>query len=145
MGELLGIVTRERSRAPMKQHSVIEISVDRGLCDDSRGASRGRNVTVLGREGWQAACAELGRELPWTTRRANLLVEGVDLIESGGARIRIGEVVLLVTEECEPCQRMDEQSDGLRAALGPEWRAGVSCRVLTAGQVRIGDATLLER
>ncbi len=145
MGELLGIVTRERSRAPMKQHSVIEISVDRGLCDDSRGASRGRNVTVLGREGWQAACAELGRELPWTTRRANLLVEGVDLLESAGARLRIGEVVLLVTEECEPCQRMDEQSDGLRAALGPEWRAGVSCRVLTAGRARIGDAARLER
>ena len=145
MGKLLGIVTRERSRAPMKQHGSIEISVDRGLDGDFRGASRGRNVTVLGREGWQAACAKLGCELPWTTRRANLLVEGVDLIESGGARLRIGEVVLLVTEECEPCQRMDEQSDGLRAALGPDWRAGVSCRVLTAGQVRIGDAALLER
>ncbi len=145
MGKLLGIVTRERSRAPMKQQGSIEISVDRGLCDDFRGASRGRNVTVLGREGWQAACVELGRELPWTTRRANLLVEGVELIESTGARLRIGEVVLLVTEECEPCQRMDEQSDGLRAALGPDWRAGVSCRVLTAGEVRIGDAAVLER
>ena len=145
MGKLLGIVTRERSRAPMKQHSSIEISVDRGVGDDFRGASRGRNVTVLGREGWQAACAELGRELPWTTRRANLLVVGVDLIESAGARLRIGEVVLLVTEECEPCQRMDEQSDGLRAALGPDWRAGVSCRVLTPGEVRIDDAAALER
>ncbi len=145
MGKLLGIVTRERSRAPMKQHSAIEISIDRGLRDDFRGASRGRNVTVLGREGWEAACAELGRELPWTTRRANLLVEGVDLTQSTGARLRISVVVLEITEECEPCQRMDEQSDGLRAALGPEWRAGVSCRVLTAGQVRIGDAALLER
>lgn len=144
MGKLLDIATRERSRAPMERLASVAISVDSGLAGDRRHGS-GRTVTVVGREGWDAACADLGREVPWTVRRANLLVEGLDLVQSAGARLRIGTVVLEVTEECDPCHRMEEQSPGLRAALTPDWRAGISCRVLTPGEVQIGDSAVLER
>jgi MOSC domain-containing protein YiiM len=56
-----------------------------------------------------------------------------------GARIKIGDVVLEVTEENPPCNVMDRQSQGLRAALQPDWRAGVACNVLTPGTVALGD------
>jgi MOSC domain-containing protein YiiM len=41
--------------------------------------------------------------------------------------------------ETDPCPRMDAQHPGLTAALLPEWRAGVCCRVLKGGAIRSGD------
>jgi MOSC domain-containing protein YiiM len=100
-----------------------------------------RQVTVLFRESWDAACRELGVALPWPTRRANLFVEGMETPRRG--QFRVGEVVLEVTCETAPCQVMEAAHWGLRAALKPDWRGGVCCRVVTAGNVRISDAVEL--
>ena len=56
-----------------------------------------------------------------------------------GARLRIGELVLEVTEECDPCLVMDRAVPGLRAALTPDWAGGVCCRVLSGGTIAVGD------
>ena len=116
-----------------------EISVESGMAGDARGALRGRQVTVLGRESWDAACGDLGRELPWTTRRANIYVEGLDLADSVGKTLVVGGATLTVTGETDPCARMDEQAAGLTAALGPDWRGGVTCTVAQPGAVSVGD------
>lgn len=144
MGEVTGIAKRERPRAPMQQLTEAEINLETGLADDFRGAVRGRQVTVLTEEGWQAACAELGEELPWTTRRANLLVRGVDLTGRVGTRLKVGEAVLVITDECDPCSVMEKARKGLRKALAPGWRAGATCRVARAGWVRLGDKAELQ-
>ena len=143
-GRLLGIATRAKSRAPMQLHQQIAISLGSGLEGDFRGRTAGRNVTAISREGWEAAAAELGETLPWHTRRANLLLEGVDLREHGSALLRIGSVVLRITGECQPCARMDGEREGLRRCLAPEWRAGVECSVVTPGTIRVGDPVELE-
>ena len=144
VGKLLSISVRDASRAPMQILEQARVTRERGVEGDRRGRVRGRQVTVLAREGWEAACADLGAALDWTTRRANLLVEGVDLAESVGARLCIGQVVLEVTEETEPCQRMEEAHAGLRGALVPDWRGGVSCNVVEGGAIRCGDGVRLE-
>ena len=143
MGILLGIATRERPKGPMKLHERAPITKAGGVEDDFRGRSPGRSVVVLTREGWEAACQDLGQSVDWTTRRANLLVEGVNLTEQTGERLRVGEVVLEVTGECDPCQRMETAVAGLRAALETDWRAGVMCVVVSEGSVAIGDAVAL--
>jgi MOSC domain-containing protein YiiM len=99
-----------------------------------------RAVTLLARESWQEACRELGVALPWTLRRANLLVEGVDLAASVGRRLRVGAALLEVNEDNPPCRVMDALHTGLREALAPGTRAGVACRVIEAGEIRVGDA-----
>lgn len=142
-GRLLGIATRAKSRAPMVETAQTEITTAAGVAGDFRGKPGKRQVTVLSQEAWARACAALGRELPWTTRRANLLVEGVHLCETAGAVIQIGDVTLQVTGETDPCERMDEASPGLLDALTPDWRGGVCCRVLTGGAIRVGDAVTL--
>ncbi len=119
------------------------VSLERGVQDDLRGRPGERQVTVLAREAWQRGCAELGAELAWTTRRANLLVEGLELEGSAGRRIAIGSLLLEICGETAPCPRMDEQHEGLRAALERGWRGGVSCRVLVPGVVSVGDAAEL--
>lgn len=120
------------------------ISVSAGVDGDHRGQLRCRQVTVITREGWEAACAELGQQLPWTTRRANILVEGLALAEATGRTIRIGEVALTITGETDPCSRMEEQAPGLCDALTPEWRGGVTCDVAHGGEVAVGDGARLE-
>lgn len=140
MGKLLGIAWKGESRAPMEQATAATVSDDTGVEHDYRGRRDERQVTVLAHEDWQKACDLLGAVVPWTTRRANLLVEGVALVESTGTRLSIGDLVLEVTGECGPCTRMDEQHVGLTAALQPEWRGGVTCRVVSGGRIALGDA-----
>ena len=140
MGKLLGIAWKAESRAPMEEATAANVSGDAGVEGDHRGRRERRQVTVLAREGWQRACDELGTALPWTLRRANLLVEGIALAQSTGTRLSIGDMVLEVTGECGPCTRMDEQHHGLTAALQPDWRGGVTCRVVSGGRIAVGDA-----
>ena len=139
MGRLIGIATRPASRAPMETHTRCEVSEAAGLAGDARGRPGRRQVTVLVRESWDAACRRLGHDPGWTTRRANLLVEGVPLAGAVGAQLRVGDLVLEVTEECDPCLVMDRAAPGLRAALAPDWAGGVCCRVLRGGTIAVGD------
>ena len=142
-GKVLGVARRERTRGPMEQLQSAAVTVQAGVEGDLRGALKDRQVTVLAHESWQAACNDLGSELPWTTRRANVLVEGLTLAEQTGKTICIGDVTLLITGETDPCVRMEEQAAGLREALAPEWRGGVTCRVTAGGSIAVGDAALL--
>jgi len=144
-GKLVAIATREATRAPMQVLDAALVSEAHGVAGDFRGKPGPRQVTVLGEEGWAAACTALAEDLPWTLRRSNLLVRGVDLTESVGSRLRVGGALLEVTEETEPCMVMDKQHPGLRSALGPEWRGGVSCRVIEGAAVAVGDDVVIER
>jgi MOSC domain-containing protein YiiM len=144
LARLLGIARRAAKRAPMETLDTVTIGTVDGVAGDLRGKPGRRQVTVLAREAWDAACAELGTTLPWTTRRANLLVEGLDLAATTGTRLTIGAVVLEVTGETDPCHRMDEQKAGLRAALTPDWRGGITCRVVRGGTLSVGDPAHLE-
>jgi MOSC domain-containing protein YiiM len=115
-----------------------EIGGAEGIQGDARGRNPGRQVTVLFREGWERACGELGVTLPWVTRRANLLVEGI-APPRAGVQLTIGDLVLEVTQETKPCHLMEAAHQGLKRALTPEWRGGVCCRVLKGGKIRVGD------
>ena len=144
MGELIGIARHAKSRAPVESLETVRVTAEDGLEGDCRGRMRDRQVTVLAAEAWQAACGELGGEPPWTLRRANLLVSGVALPQEAGARLSVGGLRLEVTQECAPCSRMDEQHAGLTAALQPDWRGGVTCRVLNDATITLGDPVALE-
>jgi MOSC domain-containing protein YiiM len=144
MGKLTGIARREEKRAPMETLERAEISAVTGVANDWRGKPGRRQVTVLSASAWRDACRDLGAEVSWTTRRANLLVEGIELPDTTGGVLRIGGVRLLITGEIDPCSRMDEQVPGLTQALVPEWRGGVSCTVLEGGTVALGDDVTLQ-
>jgi len=140
MGSVVGISTRLKSRANMVVFASAKISFKHGVGDDYRGKVRGdRQVTVMTQESWDAVCEELGRNLHWTTRRANILIEGVDLENSTGLILKIGNFFLEITGELDPCNRMDEQFEGLTNALKPNWRGGVTCKILSEGNVSEKD------
>ncbi|WP_022686111.1 MOSC domain-containing protein [Sphingomonas phyllosphaerae] len=148
-GTLLGIARHARSRAPMQLVDRVEVSVDGGIHGDFRGAMRGkpykRQVTLMERGDWVAAMAEVGHTIGWQERRANLLVDGFDLPQAPGVRLRIGgDVVLEVTRECDPCDRMEALAAGLRAALTPDWRGGACAMVVEGGWIAAGDEIRIE-
>ncbi len=127
-----------------------DVTVDAGVAGDFRGSLKpGRNkrqVTVMAAEGWRDALRELKAAVPWEQRRVNLLVEGLALEASKGARISFDSgLVLEVTGECDPCSRMEEVAPGLKAVLLPHWRGGVTTKVIESGPIRVGDNVRIER
>ncbi|MDQ1230363.1 MULTISPECIES: MOSC domain-containing protein [unclassified Sphingomonas] len=148
-GHLAGIARHAVPKGRVEVLDTAIVTLAGGVEGDCRGrikpGGRGRRqVTLIERADWDAALAEIDRDIPWQERRANLLVEDFDLPQIPGTRLRIGPVLLEITMECDPCHRMDAIADGLQAALRPDWRGGVCTRVIEGGTIRIGDNIRIE-
>lgn len=137
-GVLRGIAWRPADGAPMREIPACTIIPGRGLDLENRKPGK-REVTLLSWESWREVCAELAAPLPWHTRRANLLIEGIDFAAALGQVLTIGDARLRIHGETRPCGLMDQQHAGLRKALEPRLRGGVHGQVLASGKLRVGD------
>jgi MOSC domain-containing protein YiiM len=71
--------------------------------------------------------------------RENITVSGADVQKwPVGQRVRVGEALMEITMVCDPCQRMDQLRDGLRAEL--DGRRGMLAHVVEGGEIAVGDA-----
>jgi MOSC domain-containing protein YiiM len=71
--------------------------------------------------------------------RENITVDGDDVQQWPiGQRVRAGSAEFEITMVCDPCHRMDELRDGLRAEL--DGKRGMLARVVESGEVAVGDA-----
>ena len=138
VGILRGIAHRPTDSDPMREVPEAAVFPGRGISAENRKSGK-REITLLSTESWTDVCRELGVSLPWSIRRANVLIEGIDLGETIGKQLRIGEVRLQVHGETRPCGLMDQQHQGLRDALIPHCRGGVFAEVLVGGAIRVGD------
>ncbi|WP_422058376.1 MOSC domain-containing protein [Sphingomonas sp.] len=148
-GRIAGIARHAIPKGPMEVIDHATVTLEGGIAGDYRGAMKGkpykRQVSLIEAGDWDAAMAEVGHSIPWEQRRANLLVEGLDLPQIVGARLRIGaDVVLEVRDETNPCERMEALAEGLRAALTPDWRGGVLTMVIHPGKIAVGDPIRIE-
>ena len=109
-----------------------------GLEGDRQRSGR-RAITLLSREVWDETTVELGVDLPPQTRRANLLVSGLDLRLLIGKRASLGEVEIQIRGETTPCVNMDRAHAGLMQALERDQRGGVFATVFRGGSIRVGD------
>ena len=138
-GRVLALAIHVGKGQPMRLIEESTLAVGAGLADDPDGTGQ-RGVTFLDIARWNATLEDLGVDLPWHTRRANVLVEGLDLEATLGHTLRLGTAEIRVHAETVPCGLMDRLHDGLRTALKPDFRGGVYGEVMTAGAVRVGDA-----
>ncbi len=139
IGRVLSIALRCEDKREMREVGEAACSVDGGLEGDP-ASSVDRGITLLSSQQWRQVTAELGVDLPWWTRRANVLIECDGLGALIGQTVRIGAVEVRVVDETQPCGLMDKLHPGLRAALKPDYRGGVHGRVVTGGVIRVGDA-----
>jgi len=130
-------------KGPMDAQTSIELMPGRGVAGSADRGGR-RQITILEREMWEALMKELGSDAGPETRRANVLVSGIDLRRSRGRVLRIGQARVRVGGEVKPCERMDEAVPGLRAVMFPEWRGGAFAEILEGGPVAVGDTVTWE-
>ena len=109
--------------------------------DRSRNPRNLRQVLVMDRETLDHYGLQPGQV------KENITVTGLDLAQAkkgnvffiGGAD---APVTLEVTGDCEPCQKMDAITPGLRAEL--QGRRGILTVVLQGGDIAVGDPIRLE-
>ena len=139
VGTLDRIWLKRAKRGPMDPVRSAMLEPGLGLIDNANRGGR-RQVTLISRERWDEIAARLGVHLDPATRRANLLVSGVDLQRSRGRVLKVGASRLLINGETRPCEQMEEACPGLQAAMRERWGGGVFAEVLDGGEIRPGDA-----
>ena len=147
MASICGIAIKPQKKGDMVLVHDTAISVEQGIHNDVRGGggrTRSRQVTLISFEQWVEASEDMGMSLsllPWHVRRANLCIRGFCFQKADiGKKLLLGnEVILEITSETTPCERMDAIHAGLRDVLAVDMRGGVSCRVLQGGNIALGD------
>ncbi len=138
-GRLEAIWLKRAHRGPMDPAPKATLVAGQGITGNA-DRSRRRQVTVIEREVWYALMRRLNANLDPSTRRANLMVSGIPLAESGDRVLAIGPCRIHILGEVKPCERMEEALPGLEAAMYEGWQGGAFGEVLEGGEIQVGDA-----
>jgi len=137
-GRIEALWSKRAHRGPMDALREATLVAGQGV-EGSVGRSRRRQITIIALEAWESATAGLKRDPGAASRRANMMVSGIELANTRGRILKVGTCRIEIGGELTPCERMDEAAPGLRIALQPEWRGGVFAQVIEGGVVRVGD------
>jgi MOSC domain-containing protein YiiM len=143
-GRVERLWVKRAHRGAMDARESIELVANRGVEGSADRGGR-RQVTLLEREVWESLMRELGSDAGPETRRANVLVSGIDLRASQGRVLRLGGTRIRVGGEVKPCERMEEAVTGLRALMYPEWKGGAFGEIVDGGTVSVGDVVAWEQ
>lgn len=142
VGTILAIAVRTVEDGPMREIQRAEATLDGGIKGDL-ASSPERGITFISAAQWRDAVRLLDTDLPWHTRRANVLIDADSLAHLIGKTVVFGRVRVAIKDETRPCGLMDQLHAGLKDALKPDCRAGVHGQVLAGGAFSVGDAVTL--
>ena len=138
-GRLEAIWIKRAKLGPMDPVSDAVLVENQGIKNNA-DQGRKRQVTIIAKERWEQLMVELGADEDPAGRRANMMVSGIDLANSRGKILAIGEARIKVWGETRPCERMDELVMGLREAMSESWGGGAFGIVLKDAHIAVGDA-----
>jgi len=140
-GRLTWIGLRPSRKAPMLTPASALFVAGQGIEGDRYKTQRNgpRQVTLIAAEDLAAIASFMGRDVSPELLRRNLVTSRLNLNALKERRILIGEVVLEASGECAPCSQMEANlgPGGYNAVRG---RGGLTARIITGGEVRLGDA-----
>jgi MOSC domain-containing protein YiiM len=126
-----------KRRAPMEELPEARALEDVGLegCAHARPQGK-RQVLLMDRE-----TLDLFELAPGIVRE-NVTTEGLDVNGLAiGQRLQIGEVELLVSAVCDPCEQIEALRPGLQVEM--QGRRGMLCQVVRGGLLRRGDEIVM--
>lgn len=138
-GRLEAIWIKRAHGGPMDAVHAATLVANQGI-EGNADRSRRRQVTIIEREVWDGLMARLGAKLDPTTRRANLMLSGVQLADTRDRTLAIGPCRIRILGEVKPCEQMEAALPGLEAAMYDGWRGGAFGEVVVGGEIAIGDA-----
>jgi MOSC domain-containing protein YiiM len=133
MARIAGVWTSPaRKSGRMDGHERVQAIAGQGLEGCAHANPPKREVLFASLEHLQSVGVDPG------AIRENLTVEGDDVEQwPVGQRVRAGDAVFEITMVCDPCHRIDELRQGLRAEL--EGKRGMLAKVIEGGEVAVGD------
>jgi MOSC domain-containing protein YiiM len=140
MGSLERIWIKRMRKGPMDARDRVRAVAGQGL---EGNANQGglRQVTIITHGMWDEVS---GGAVDPAARRANLLVSGIDLVNSRGKVLKIGQVRIRLNGETRPCEQMEAAAAGLQAAMSVPWGGGAFGEVLDDGEIAVGDVVTVE-
>jgi len=120
----------------------VEAVADRGLAGDRYRANGTRQVTLIQAEHVPVIAALAGHEVTPALLRRNLVVSGINLLSLQKQRFAIGDVVLVGTTACAPCDKM-EASIGEGTFQAMRGHGGICAKIERGGVIRRGDRVRL--
>jgi len=133
MARVLHLFRASKRREPMEGLYQVRALEDVGLegCAHARPQGK-RQLLLMDRETLETF------ELTPGIVRENVTTEGIDVNGLAiGQRLQVGEVELLVSAVCDPCEQIEALRPGLQVAM--QGRRGMLCRVVRGGLLRRGD------
>ncbi|MEP6860470.1 MAG: MOSC domain-containing protein [Deltaproteobacteria bacterium] len=142
VGTVEWIGVRPSRGAAMQPVDEVEAVADRGLVGDRYRANGTRQVTLVQAEHVPVIAALAGHEVTPALLRRNLVIAGINLMSLQKQRFAIGEVVLLGTSSCAPCDKM-EASIGEGTFQAMRGHGGLCAKIERGGLIRRGDRVRL--
>lgn len=128
----------------MQNVDAIEALAGVGLSGDRYANRKGQEITLIEQEALEAALRDYQLELSHAESRRNLLTSGVPLNHLVGKQFSVGSSLLEGIELCEPCSHL-EKLTGRKVIKALLHRGGLRARIVTGGQLQVGDAITLQR
>jgi MOSC domain-containing protein YiiM len=132
VGRVLNLFLKTAHKQPMTPVNQVIAVEEGGLEGDVSFGRSKRQVLLIEEE-------ILGRYglIPGAVRE-NITTAGIGLSGLGvGTRLRLGETLLEITGDCEPCSFIDSLRPGLQDEIVGE--RGLLARVIRGGAIRVGD------
>ncbi|WP_125569241.1 MOSC domain-containing protein [Nocardioides baekrokdamisoli] len=136
--KVIAIHTAPGVRLPMVARSSVLAEAGVGLVGDRYHGTKHRHVTIQAQDALDEGAVELGRTFAPELTRRNITVDVGPIPRVPGDRLRIGDVELEVVRIAAPCRLLDD-TIGPGAARALSRRAGTIFRILSSGEIRVGD------
>ena len=137
MASVVAVCISERKGTQKHQVPEIQLKIDHGIVGDAHAGNWHRQVSLLAQESVEKMKAVLP-DIPVGAFAENILTEGLTLYTLPvGTRLRVGEVLLEVTQIGKECHAHCAIRQQVGDCVMP--REGIFTIVLEEGTIRAGD------